>query len=480
LTANGAEGVMLRAPNTPYIKTRTNLLLKLKLNEDAEAVVIGYCPGTGKYDKLIPGTKHKMLGSLQCQLIEDGKLTDIKFNVGTGFTDAMRTEYRQPDSKYCINLGSLINFSYMEKTEAHIPRHPSFRGIREDLNPISKPVIKDTEINNFLVDSFKKLIVQLKTNKEPNWTFKVGSYKKTIDCISSSNIAISTVEIALQELRKCGSKLPGEEAYYKKHKVWKSSILTKINEILSTGKLTVVESDPKLKVIQELTKVANIGEAKAASLYNNGVDSIDTLRKKVKILPDLLTAGQKIGLQYYDDLLLRIPRSEMEDWNIFLTEQVKIVARKLKIKKYEALLTGSFRRNTKDSGDIDILLSTKEVYTELFQSFSKHLKDMGIIKSVISSGKSQTFSVAKLPKYSIHRRLDIFGYSPDVYPFALLHSTGSGDHNQKIRAIAKDKGLSLSQHGFKKNNKLLVTDIKTEKDIFDYLEINYVEPENRK
>ena len=118
-TLNGAEGIILRHPESMYEIKRSKLLLKMKLSDDAEAIVIDYIPGTGKYKDL--------LGSLKCDL--NGKT----FNIGTGFSDIMRTEYNDPQSKHYIPIGATINFGYMELTKDGIPRHPVYRGIRTDI-----------------------------------------------------------------------------------------------------------------------------------------------------------------------------------------------------------------------------------------------------------------------------------------------------------------------------------------------------------
>jgi len=118
-TLNGAEGIILRHPESMYEIKRSKLLLKMKLSDDAEAIVIDYIPGTGKYKDL--------LGSLKCDL--NGKT----FNIGTGFSDIMRTEYNDPQSKHYIPIGATVNFGYMELTKDGIPRHPVYRGIRTDI-----------------------------------------------------------------------------------------------------------------------------------------------------------------------------------------------------------------------------------------------------------------------------------------------------------------------------------------------------------
>ena len=118
---NGAEGVIIREPNSLYECKRSKLMLKMKITNDNEAHVLEYQLGTeGKYKGL--------LGSLKCKL-ENGKV----FNIGTGFSDIMRKEYNMKDSIHYIPLGSKINFAFMELTKEGIPRHPVYRGIRTDV-----------------------------------------------------------------------------------------------------------------------------------------------------------------------------------------------------------------------------------------------------------------------------------------------------------------------------------------------------------
>lgn len=118
--SNGSEGIILRHPESFYQAKRSKLLLKMKLNNDSEAIIKQYLLGTGKYVGL--------LGSLKCEL-PNGKT----FNIGTGFTDSMRREYNDKSSKYYMPIGSKVNFSYMELTDGGIPRHPVYRGIRIDV-----------------------------------------------------------------------------------------------------------------------------------------------------------------------------------------------------------------------------------------------------------------------------------------------------------------------------------------------------------
>ena len=48
LDKNG-EGVMLKDPTSEYVGKRSRKLLKVKKFDDAEATIIGFHKGTGKY-----------------------------------------------------------------------------------------------------------------------------------------------------------------------------------------------------------------------------------------------------------------------------------------------------------------------------------------------------------------------------------------------------------------------------------------------
>ena len=73
----GAEGLMLRHALSPYRGGRSDDLLKLKLHDDAEAVVLAHLPGQGKY--------RGMTGALLVEM-PSGQ----RFKLGSGLRDADR------------------------------------------------------------------------------------------------------------------------------------------------------------------------------------------------------------------------------------------------------------------------------------------------------------------------------------------------------------------------------------------------------
>lgn len=110
--ALGGEGLMLRRPGSTYEVGRSTSLLKVKTFHDTEARVVGHAPGTGKH-------KGK-LGALVCELPGG-----VRFNVGTGFSDAERAD---PPA-----IGAVITFRYQELSDDGVPRFPSYVGERVDV-----------------------------------------------------------------------------------------------------------------------------------------------------------------------------------------------------------------------------------------------------------------------------------------------------------------------------------------------------------
>lgn len=113
VVAAGGEGLMLHRGDAPYHGYRSNDLLKLKPYRDAEARVVAYLPGKGKYQG--------MMGALLVQG-PDGR----QFRIGTGFSDAERT--RPPA------IGSVITYQYWGRTRTDLPRFPSYLRVRRPVD----------------------------------------------------------------------------------------------------------------------------------------------------------------------------------------------------------------------------------------------------------------------------------------------------------------------------------------------------------
>ncbi len=101
----GGEGLMLHRADAPYLTGRNPALLKLKPLHDAEALVLGHRAGRGRH--------RGRLGALHVRTAQG-----VEFLVGTGLTDALRTD---PPA-----VGSWITYTHRGHTAAGVPRFASF------------------------------------------------------------------------------------------------------------------------------------------------------------------------------------------------------------------------------------------------------------------------------------------------------------------------------------------------------------------
>jgi DNA ligase-1 len=108
----GGEGLMLHRGAALYQGERNGDLLKLKPYLDADAKVVGWIPGKGKYD-----------GQLGALLVETPQ--GRRFKLGTGFSDAQRREAPAP--------GTWVVYRFRDTNASGIPRFASFLRLRDAL-----------------------------------------------------------------------------------------------------------------------------------------------------------------------------------------------------------------------------------------------------------------------------------------------------------------------------------------------------------
>ena len=144
-----------------------------------------------------------------------------------------------------------------------------------------------------------------------------------------------------------------------------------------------------------------------------------------------------------------------------------IVPTAQKLERAGAIVAGSYRRGAEYCRDIDILVRREDLANLLRAAvFTKpHAEGEEIIRCFIKVS-------------GVYMMADIFIYTPDIFPFMLLYTTGNKEFNKRMRGIAKAKGLKLNQHGLYKKNKP-IADLKSELDIFTALDMNYLEPYQR-
>eukprot|EP00064_Thunnus_orientalis_P013734 superscaffoldBa00002286_g13774 len=279
----------------------------------------------------------------------------------------------------------------------------------------------------------------------------------------------------------------GEEA--KKLDGVGAKIAEKIDEFLQTGKLRKLEkirNDDTSSSINFLTRVTGIGPAAARKFFEEGVKTLEDLKK----IEHKLNHHQQIGLRYFEEFEKRIPRAEMEQMETLIIGELKKIDT-----DYIGTICGSYRRGAASSGDIDILLthpnytSQTEKQPKLLHAVVDHLESIGFVTDTLSKGDTKFMGVCQLQQSDedeeeyLHRRIDIRLIPKDQYYCGVLYFTGSDIFNKNMRTHALEKGFTLNEYTIRPlgvtgmaGEPLLVD---SERDIFEYIQYRYREPKDR-
>lgn len=324
--------------------------------------------------------------------------------------------------------------------------------------------------NYVIIDWFKKLVkyIQAQIDISPNDktfvsnTFRLKQIKNALDIITKYPKEI-----------KSGKDLAHIDGIGK-------GTVKRIDEILETNKLSEIvstdENDKLSNAVEELSKVHGIGQKKAYELVTKyGIKSIDELERayndgKIGLNNIILT-----GLKYHKIYQQHIPRQEIDKIKIYLKSKIK--------DDMSLTICGSYRRKSDYSNDIDVLLTSKIFDTQNLLNFVDSLKkDKFIIDDL--TDKDYKIKYMGYCKYKLNpiRRIDIRYVPLESYATALLYFTGSGNFNRKMRSIAEQLGYLLNEYGLYKlkNNQKIKVNTRTEKDVFDKLNMEYLSPEKRK
>ena len=336
----------------------------------------------------------------------------------------------------------------------NIGENKTYLKIAQDLNKMSpQPIeIQSGRLNEKFSDLMGKLAdIMLKQGE----TFRARAYQKAQETIMSYPGDIMSAD-DLKGKPNIGS-----------------TIMEKLIEYSQTGTLKIIERE-KNNPVNILGDIYGVGPKKAKELVDGGITSIAQLRENQDKLNDI----QKVGLKYYEDILKRIPRSEIQQYaQIFDTEFNKVATPDSQFE-----IVGSYRRGAKESGDIDVIITADS--PKVFVEFITNLINKKIIIEVLSRGHTKCLVITKIPGSDSARRVDFLYSTPEEYPFSVLYFTGSKIFNTVMRGRALNMGLTMNEHGLykmenKKKGEKVSHIFKNEKDIFDYLNLEYKAPDER-
>ncbi len=289
--------------------------------------------------------------------------------------------------------------------------------------------------------------------------FRVRAYRKAGDTIIAHPRPISSMsESELLNLPGIGKDLAG-----------------KIREFIATGKIDQLE---KLKKevpagLLEMKKIPGLGPKKISMFYRElGIDSVESLKKaiedgKLANIPGMKTKTiENIlkGIDFYRSSRERIPLGEA----FLIAEDIKehIYTSGL-AKRIE--FAGSLRRMKETVGDVDIL-----AVSDRGDELIRHFVNYPGVTEVLAAGDTKG-SV----RVGDELQVDLRVVPENCFGSALNYFTGSKSHNVRLRQVAREKGLKLSEYGIFKLSSGEMIAGKEEEEIYSSLGMDYIPPELR-
>jgi DNA polymerase (family 10) len=252
-------------------------------------------------------------------------------------------------------------------------------------------------------------------------------------------------------------------------------IAKKIEQYIKAGKVEKLEEIKKdiPQGILEMMKIPYLGPKTLKLAYHEL--EVSTLKEMKKVMEDgSLAKLPGMGEKKIERMMEAIQRFEESEigkkrfliGNIYplieeITEKLKKVTKKI-------TPCGSYRRMTETVGDIDLLAVSKDK-KKVIDFFAQ----LPLVEKPLSLGSTKATVILKKQNIQVDLRV----IEPESYGACLQYFTGSKLHNIKLRSIAKEKGLKVSEYGVFKDSKKIAS--KTEKEVYNSMGLDYIPPEMR-
>jgi DNA polymerase (family X) len=290
--------------------------------------------------------------------------------------------------------------------------------------------------------------------------YKAVAYRRVADAIERY-----PEDVASLYLRGTPPKLPGAGP----------ALSQKLAELSQTGSLAYYE---KLRAqvptgLLEMLRISGVGPRTVKLLHEErGIDSIDALRaaaadgqlRGVKGLSERTEQNVLAGIAHMERKISRVVLHEADEMIAGLLAQLRGVKGVVRIEP-----AGSLRRRKPTIGDLDLLAATDDP-----AGLIAVLDGLTEVDRVLAAGVDKTSIVL-----GAGLRVDLMVCPPAAWGTHLVHFTGSKEHNVALRGMALDRGLSLSEKGFKvvETGELLLD--ATEEAVYARLDLPWIPPEMR-
>jgi DNA polymerase (family 10) len=260
-----------------------------------------------------------------------------------------------------------------------------------------------------------------------------------------------------------------------------SGIAKKIGEYLATGEMqkykeALSDIPPGLLTLLDIQTLG----AKTIKLMHDelGVASLSDLKKV--IADGRLAALRGMGDKKVENIRKGIELFEKASQRVSIWAALRVAASLIDHLKESGLVdrieaAGSLRRMKETVGDIDILVCAKKSGGKDGARIIERFTRAPGVKRVLAAGATK--ASVMVATEDGERQVDLRLVDRSSYGAALQYFTGSKAHNIKLRSMAKDKGLKISEYGvFKGERKIAGA---AEEEVYATLGLAWVPPEMR-
>jgi DNA polymerase (family 10) len=291
--------------------------------------------------------------------------------------------------------------------------------------------------------------------------FKVLAYRKAARALQTltEDIAVLARENRLRTIPGIGDGTARKIAEYletgrmKKHAEALQGLSEELLELLKIpglGPKTLAMAHEKLEVnnMADLKRV--IEDGSLASLPGMGAKKVDNLRQGIVLREEV---GKRLSL----DRAMAVA----EEIISHLKQLPEVV---------EITPAGSLRRGKETIGDVDILVTGADAarIVEHFTRFPETTR-------IIGAGDTKASIVIGAEPHAV--QVDLRVLPEESFGAALQYFTGSKEHNVKLRTLARQQGLKISEYGVFRGEKRIAG--RTEEEVYAAMSMEVPAPELR-
>ncbi|MGZ6372376.1 MAG: DNA polymerase/3'-5' exonuclease PolX, partial [Candidatus Limnocylindria bacterium] len=253
------------------------------------------------------------------------------------------------------------------------------------------------------------------------------------------------------------------------------ALTTKLAELATTGQLAYYDR-MRAQVpggLLEILKIPGVGPRTVKQLHGElGIESVDALRAAAEAgalrgLKGLSARTEENILAAMARLASRGTRLLLHDADALMAGLVEQLREVGGVREIEP--AGSLRRRKATIGDLDLLAATDEPGRLI-----RALDGLTSVEHVLNAGTDKSSIVL-----AAGPQVDLMVCAPAAWGSHLVHFTGSKEHNVALRGMALERGLSLSEKGFKVVESGELQPIATEDEVYARLDLPWIPPELR-